>query len=72
MAPSPDTWDGFAGLFDLISEAGRGVVEGHPHDTQGKKKSVLDNGTRTLFERAGFRFVRSKGTVNCVMRRTVP
>jgi hypothetical protein len=30
------------------------------------------NGTRTLFERAGFTFVRSKGTGNCVMRRTVP
>ncbi len=43
------------GALDLISEAGGGVVEGYPHDTQGKKKSVLYNGTRTLFERAGFR-----------------
>ena len=62
------------GALDLISEAGGGVVEGYPHDTQGKKKSVLYNGTRTLFERAGFAFVRSKGTgnLNCVMRRTVP
>jgi hypothetical protein len=32
---------------------------------------VLYNGTRTLFERASFTFVRSKGTGNCVMRRTV-
>ena len=60
------------GALDLISEAGGGVVEGYPHDTQGKTKSVLYNGTRTLFERAGFTFVRSKGTGNCVMRRTVP
>src|SRR6187200_1687813 len=60
------------GAVDLISEAGGGVVEGYPHDTQGKKKSVLYNGTRALFERAGFTFVRSKGTGNCVMRRTVP
>ena len=60
------------GALDLISEAGGGVVEGYPHDTQGKKKSVLYNGTRTLFERAGFTFVRSKGTGNCVMRRTAP
>jgi GNAT superfamily N-acetyltransferase len=60
------------GALDLISEAGGGVVEGYPHDTQGKKKSVLYNGTRTLFERAGFTFVRSKGTGNCVMRCTVP
>ena len=47
-------------------------MEGYPHDTGGKKKSVLYNGTRTLFERAGFEFVRSKGVGNCVMRRTVP
>ena len=60
------------GALDLIAEAGGGVVEGYPYDTQGKKKSVLYNGTRTLFERAGFTFVRSKGTGNCVMRRTVP
>ena len=60
------------GALDLISGAGGGVVEGYPHDTQGKKKSVLYNGTRTLFERTGFTFVRSKGTGNCVMRRSVP
>jgi hypothetical protein len=60
------------GALDLISGAGGGVVEGYPHDAQGKKKSVLYNGTRTLFERAGFTFVRSKGTGNCVVRRTVP
>jgi len=60
------------GALDQISAAGGGTVEGYPHDTQGKKKSVLYNGTRTLFERAGFTFVRSKGTGNCVMRRTVP
>ncbi len=59
------------GALDLISEAGGGAVEGYPHDNDGKKKSVLYNGTRLLFERAGFDFVRSKGTGNCVMRRTV-
>jgi GNAT superfamily N-acetyltransferase len=59
------------GALDLISAAGGGVVEGYPHDNAGKKKSVLYNGTRTLFERAGFDFVRSKGMGNCVMRRTV-
>jgi GNAT superfamily N-acetyltransferase len=60
------------GALDLIAAAGGGVVEGYPHDTGGKKKSVLYNGTRTLFERAGFEFIRSKGMSNCVMRRTVP
>jgi GNAT superfamily N-acetyltransferase len=60
------------GALDLMAAAGGGVVEGYPHDTGGTKKSVLYNGTRTLFERAGFEFVRSKGTGNCVMRRSVP
>ncbi len=59
------------GALDLIAEAGGGVVEGYPHDAGGKRKSVLYNGTRTLFERAGFEFVRSKGPGNTVMRRTV-
>ncbi len=60
------------GALDLIAGSGGGVVEGYPHDTGGKKKSVLYNGTRALFEQAGFQFVRSKGIGNCVMRRTVP
>jgi hypothetical protein len=33
---------------------------------------VLYSGTRTLFERTGFDYVRPKGMTNCVMRRTVP
>lgn len=60
------------GAVDLISQAGGGVVEGYPHDVDGKKVSVLYNGTRSLFERAGFSYVRPKGSKNCVMRRRVP
>jgi len=60
------------GAVDLIAAAGGGVVEGYPHDNHGKKKSVLYNGTRDLFERAGFDHVRPKGQGNCVMRRTLP
>jgi GNAT superfamily N-acetyltransferase len=59
------------GAVDLIARAGGGVVEGYPHDTQGKRQSVLYNGTRTLFERHGFELVRAKGQKNTVMRRTV-
>jgi hypothetical protein len=61
------------GALDLIARAGGGVVEGYPHDTEGKKKSAsfLYNGTRSLFERAGFELVRTKGKSNTVMRRTV-
>ncbi len=60
------------GAVDLIAARGGGVVEGYPHDNGGARKSVLYDGTRALFERAGFAYVRSKGTGNCVMRRTVP
>jgi hypothetical protein len=60
------------GALDQIAEAGGGVVEGYPHDNQGKKQSVLYDGTRSLYERAGFGYVRPKGTKNCVMRATVP
>jgi GNAT superfamily N-acetyltransferase len=56
------------GALDLIAESGGGVVEGYPHDTEGKKISVLYNGTRNLFERAGFTYIRPKGMKNCVMR----
>jgi hypothetical protein len=60
------------GALDLIAQAGGGVVEGYPHDTGGQKVSVLYNGTRFLFERAGFSYLRPKGKRNCVMRRVVP
>ena len=59
------------GAVDLIAQAGGGVVEGYPHDTGGQKVSVLYNGTRSLYERAGFSYLRPKGKRNCVMRRVV-
>ncbi len=60
------------GALDLIAAAGGGVVEGYPHDNDGRKVSVLYTGTRALLERAGFDYVRPKGTKNCVMRIEVP
>ena len=60
------------GAVDLIAQAGGGVVEGYPHDTGGQKVSVLYNGTRSLYERAGFGYLRPKGKRNCVTRRVVP
>ena len=65
------------GALDLIARAGGGVVEGYPHDMskqpEGKKmsSSFLYNGTRRMYEEAGFTFDRSKGLKNCVMTRTV-
>ena len=66
------------GALDLIAQAGGGVVEGYPHDMskqpEGKKmsSSFLYNGTRRMYEEAGFTFDRSKGLKNCVMTLTVP
>jgi hypothetical protein len=61
------------GALHLIAQDGGGVVEAYPHDTGGQKVSAsfLYNGTRSLFEQAGFSYDRSKGTKNCVMRKTV-
>jgi hypothetical protein len=65
------------GAVDLIAQAGGGVVEGYPHDMakqpEGKKmsSSFLYNGTRAMYEEAGFAYQRPKGQKNCVMTRTV-
>ena len=64
------------GALDLIARAGGGVVESYPHDlTEQTKKmssSFLYNGTRRLYERLGFTYVRPKGLKNCVMALQVP
>jgi GNAT superfamily N-acetyltransferase len=61
------------GALDLISKSGGGVVEAYPQDTQRQKmsSSFLYNGTRSLFEKAGFAYERPKGKSHCVMRKTV-
>ena len=58
------------GALHLIAAEGGGVVEGYPHDTEGRVSNLYD-GTRALFERAGFTYVRPKGQQNCVMRTQV-
>ncbi len=62
------------GAVELIARAGGGLVEGYPHDTGGVRKknsSFLYNGTRSMYERAGFTYDRLKGQGNCVMVREV-
>jgi GNAT superfamily N-acetyltransferase len=61
------------GALELIAQAGGGVVETYPQDTGGKKitASFLYNGTRSLFEQAGFTYSRPKGKNHCVMTITV-
>lgn len=61
------------GALDLIAQAGGGVVEGYPHEVGAKRmsSSFVYDGTRTMYEAAGFSFVRTKGLRNTVMRREV-
>jgi GNAT superfamily N-acetyltransferase len=61
------------GALGLIARAGGGVVEAYPQDTGGTKVSAsfLYNGTRSLFEQAGFSYDRPKGLKHCVMTTTV-
>ena len=59
----------------LIAAEGGGLVEAYPHDLpEGKKTSAsfLYNATRTMYERLGFSYERSKGKGNCVMSAVVP
>ncbi|GGB39642.1 N-acetyltransferase [Flexivirga endophytica] len=64
------------GALDLIAQDGGGVVESYPHDLTHQTKKVsssfLYNGTRRLYERLGFTYVRPKGLKNCVMALEVP
>jgi len=64
------------GALDLIAEAGGGEVEAYPHDlthqTKKMSSSFIYNGTRRLYERLGFSYVRPKGMKNCVMSIQIP
>ena len=62
------------GALDLIAQAGGGVVEGYPQDLSDGRRvgsSFLYNGTRALYEAAGFTYQRPKGKGHTVMRRAV-
>jgi hypothetical protein len=61
------------GALALIAQAGGGVIEGYPHITGERRpsSSFLYNGTKAVYERAGFDFIRPKGLKNTVMRRSV-
>lgn len=63
------------GAISLIAHAGGGEVVSFPNEpVVGKKtsSSFLHNGTRAMFEKAGFTFERRIGKRKTVMRLTVP
>lgn len=61
------------GALKLIKNLGGGVVESYPQDTQNAKisSSFLYNGTKQIFEKAGFIYEGKKGKNHCIMRITV-
>ena len=61
------------GALELIGAAGGGVVDGYPFDVGARKVSgsFLYNGTRRMFERAGFNYQQPKGKNHCIMRKVV-
>ena len=63
------------GALDLIAQAGGGEVVSFPNELAPGKRtssSFLHNGTRAMFEQAGFTFERHIGKSKTVMRKTVP
>ncbi|WP_123682374.1 GNAT family N-acetyltransferase [Curtobacterium sp. PhB115] len=63
------------GALALIALAGGGEVVSFPNElTAGKRtsSSFLHNGTRAMFEQAGFTFERHIGKSKTVMRKTIP
>ena len=62
------------GALELIAQAGGGEVISFPNElTLGKRtsSSFVHNGTRAMFEKAGFTFERHIGKSKTVMRKTV-
>ena len=55
-----------------VDGAGESQIEAdRPGDSVGAIRNVLYNGTRSLFEQAGFTYERRKGMNHCVMTKTV-
>jgi GNAT superfamily N-acetyltransferase len=68
-------YEALQGAVDLIAAAGGGVVESYPNTlVEGKKtsSSFLHNGTREMFEKAGFEYIRPLGLRKNIVRKVVP
>lgn len=68
-------YEALQGAVELIAAAGGGVVESYPNVlVPGKKtsSSFLHNGTREMFEKAGFEYIRPLGLRKTIVRKVVP
>jgi GNAT superfamily N-acetyltransferase len=67
-------YEALEGALTLIAEAGGGEVVSFPNELEPGKRtssSFLHNGTRAMFERAGFTLERHIGKSKTVMRKTI-
>jgi len=67
-------YEALQGAVELIAAAGGGVVESYPNVlVPGKKtsSSFLHNGTREMFEKAGFEYIRPLGLRKTIVRLVV-
>lgn len=68
-------YEALQGALDLIAASGGAVVESYPNTlVEGKmtSSSFLHNGTREMFEKAGFDYIRPHGLRKNVVRKVVP
>jgi len=67
-------YEALEGALQLIAKAGGGEVISFPNELEPGKRtssSFLHNGTRAMFEKAGFTFERHIGKSKTVMRKTI-
>ena len=67
-------YEALEGALQLIATAGGGEVVSFPNELEPGKRtssSFLHNGTRAMFEKAGFTFERHIGKSKTVMRKTI-
>ena len=67
-------YEALEGALQLIARAGGGEVISFPNELEPGKRtssSFLHNGTRAMFEKAGFTFERHIGKSKTVMRKTI-
>jgi len=67
-------YEALEGALHLIAQAGGGEVISFPNELEPGKRtssSFLHNGTRAMFEKAGFTFERHIGKSKTVMRTTI-
>ncbi len=67
-------YEALEGALQLIAEAGGGEVVSFPNELEPGKRtssSFLHNGTRAMFDKAGFTFERHIGKDKTVMHKSI-